>query len=155
MQERYLLLISRDDILQSMGDELDTRLFRLLARFTRNGYHLLATASQPEKWSSKHGGPDEALLGPNSIRKHLADAGGALDGVYYVPRSLLTQRRNRVQALEDMLQRYAVSPDHCYLFSSAKNYVAVAKDLGIHGTHLNGKVKLLSSLKALSERVLD
>jgi len=150
-----LLLISRDDIIESMGDEFDTRLFRMLARFTRSGYHLLATASQPEKWSSKHGGPDEALLGPNSIRKHLADAGGALDGVYYVPRSLLTQRRNRVQALEDMLRRYAVSPDHCYLFSSAKAYVAVANELGIHATYLNGKVNLLDSLKALSEQVLD
>lgn len=155
MHERTLLLISRDDILENMGDELDTRLFRLLARFTRSGYHLLATASQPEKWSSKHGGPDEALLGPNSIRKQLADAGGALDGVYYVPRSLLTQRRNRVQALQDMLQRYAVSPDQCYLFSSARNYVAVAGELGIHATYLNGKVNLLDSLKELAERVLD
>lgn len=155
MQERNLLLISRDDILENMGDELDTRLFRLLARFTRGGYHLLATAAQPEKWSSKHGGPDEALLGPNSIRKHLADAGGALDGVYYVPRSLLTQRRNRVQALEDMLHRYAVGPDHCYLFSSAKNFVAVAKELGINATCLGGKIKLLDSLNQLAKRVLD
>ena len=98
MQDRHLLLISRDDILSLMGDGQDTRLFRLLARFTRSGFHLLATASQPERWSSSHGGPDDALLGPDSIRKRLSDAGGALDGVYYVPRSLLTQKRNRVQA---------------------------------------------------------
>jgi hypothetical protein len=155
MQERYLLLISRDDILENMAGEHDTRLFRLLARFTRSGYHLLATAAQPEQWSSKHGGPDEALLGPNSIRKHLSDAGGALDGVYYVPRSLLTQRRNRVQALQDMLQRYAVNPDHCYLFSSSRPFVAVANELGIHATGLDGKTLLLDCLKELAERVLD
>lgn len=155
MQERRLLLISRDDILASMGDELDTRLFRLLARFTRSGYHLLATASQPERWSSRHGGPDDALLGPDSIRKRLSDAGGALDGVYYVPRSLLTQKRNRVQALQDMLQRYAVSPERCYLFSSAKSYVAVAKGLGIHATHLTSKNTLQSNLKELAKTVLN
>ena len=153
------MLISRDDILESMGDEFDTRLFRLVARFTRNGYHLLATASQPDNWSSRtgsqHGGPDDALLGPHSIRKRLADAGGVLDGVYYVPRSLLTQKRNRVEALEDMMHRYAVSPDQCYLFSSAKNYVAVAKSLGIHATHLNSGRKLLDELKLLSEKLLN
>ena len=136
-----------------MGDDFNTRLFRLLARFTRNGYHLLATASQPERWSSRSGGPDDALLGPDSIRRRLSDAGGALDGVYYVPRSLLTQKRNRVQALEDMLQRYAVTPDRCYLFSSAKNYVTVARGLGIHATYLTPKKALIDELKALSKTV--
>lgn len=155
MLDRHLLLISRDDILSAMGDELDMRLFRVLARLTRSGYHLLATAAQPDKWSASHGGPDDALLGPNSIRKRLSDAGGALDGVYYVQRSLLTQKRNRVQALEDMLQRYSVSPDRCYLFSSSKPFVAVATGLGIHATHLTPKSKLLKNLKSLTESVLD
>ena len=148
------MLISRDDILEAMGDEFDTRLFRLLARFTRSGYHLLATAGQPERWSAKHGGPDDALLGPDSIRKRLADAGGALDGVYYIPRSLLTQKRNRVQALEDMMQRYAVVPDRCFLFSSAKNYVAVANGLGISAIRLTKKRNLLKELKTLAEDAL-
>ncbi len=153
MQERRLLLISRDDILSGLQDDDDTRLLRLLARFTRAGYHLLATASQPENWSSRKQGPDEALLGPNSIRKRLADVGGTLDGVYYVPRSLLTQKRNRVQALEDMMQRYAVPPERCYLFSSSRPYVAVGSDLGINATHLTPSRTLLPELTALAESI--
>jgi hypothetical protein len=146
---RRLLIISRDDILQRVDDKPDSRLYRVLARFTRQGCHLLATAPQPDRWSSRHGDPDDALLGPGSIRERLTDAGGVLDGVYYVPRSLFTQKRNRVQALEDILQRYAASPDHCHLFSSSKKFVDVAGELGIHATHLNKKHKLRAELKAL------
>ncbi len=147
-QKQRLLLISRDDILKVVDGKHDTRLFRVLARFTRQDYHLLATAPQPDRWSS-HGGPDDALLGPGSIRERLADAGGVLDGVYYVQRSLLTQKRNRVQALQDILQRYAASPDHCHLFSSSKKFVAVAAELGIHATHLDKERKLTTELKIL------
>ena len=149
MQERKLLLISRDDMIQTGDDKRANHLFRLLARFTRGGFHLLATAPQPDSWSASHGGPDDALLGPDSMRKRLADSGGVLDGVYYVPRSLLTQKRNRVQALQDMLARYGVSPDQCYLFSSQKNFALVARELGIHSVHLNNKNKLINELKAL------
>jgi hypothetical protein len=147
-QKQRLLLISRDDILKVVDGKNDTSLFRVLARFTRQGYHLLATAPQPDQWSS-HGGPDEALLGPGSIRERLAVAGGVLDGVYYVQRSLLTQKRNRVQALQDILQRYAASPEHCHLFSSSKKFVDVAGELGIHATHLNRERKLTTELKTL------
>jgi hypothetical protein len=150
MQNRRLLLISRDDILRSTGEKQDRKLFRLLARFTRLGYHLLATAPQPEHWSSKHGGPDDALLGPESIRKRLADAGGVLDGVYYVPRSLLTQKRNREQSLQDILQRYSASPDQCHLLSSSKKFVQAAEGLSIHAVHLNKDHKLINELEALS-----
>ncbi len=149
MQKRRLLLISRDDILDVVDDKHDSRLFRILARFTRQGYHLLATAPQPERWSTSHGGPDDALLGPGSIREQLADAGGVLDGVYYVQRSLLTQKRNRVQALQDILQRYAASPDHCHLFSSSRKFVEVARELGIHAMHLNKQRSLSEELKSL------
>ena len=148
------MLISRDDILKLTDGKHGTRLFRLLARFTRSGFHLLATASQPENWSASHGGPDDALLGPESIRKKLADSGGLLDGVYYVPRSLLTQKRNRVEALQDMLQRYSVSPDHCHLFSSLKSYVRVAEELGINSVHLNKKHQLYNELIVLSNQYL-
>jgi hypothetical protein len=149
MKKQRLLLISRDDILKVADGEHNTRLFRILARFTRQGYHLLATAPQPDRWSSSHGGPDDALLGPGSIRERLADAGGVLDGVYYVQRSLLTQKRNRVQALEDILQRYAANPDHCHLFSSSGKFVEAARELGIHATHLNTEHKLSAELKSL------
>ena len=149
MQKQRLLLISRDDILNVLDGKHDTRLFRILARFTRQGYHLLATAPQPDRWSSSHGGPDDALLGPGSIRERLTDAGGVLDGVYYVQRSLLTQKRNRVQALQDILQRYAASPDHCHLFSSSRKFVEVARELGIHATHLNKEHVLSTELETL------
>jgi len=151
MQERRLLLISRDDILEVADDKHATRLFRLFARFTRHRFHLLATAPQPDRWSATHGGPDDALLGPDSIRKRLADAGGVLDGVYYVPRSLLTQKRNREQALQDMMHRYSVIPDHCHLLSSSKKFVGTAVSLGIHAVYLNGERTLMNELKALSK----
>lgn len=148
MKKQRLLLISRDDIVDVLDGKHDTRLFRILARFTHQGYHLLATAPQPDRWSSS-GGPDDTLLGSGSIRERLADAGGVLDGVYYVQRSLLTQKRNRIQALQDILQRYAASPDHCHLFSSSKKFVQVARELGIHATHLNRERTLSSELKSL------
>ncbi len=155
MLKQRLLLISRDDILNAVDGKHDNRLFRLLARFTYQGYQLLATAPQPERWSSSHGGPDDALLGPGSICERLADAGGFLDGVYYVQRSLLTQKRNRVQALHDILQRYAASPDHCHLFSSSRKFVEVARELGIHATHLNKGRGLSIELKSLLQAHVD
>jgi len=151
MQDRRLLLISRDDILRSADDKQGTRLFRLLARFTRHNFHLLATAPQPDRWFATHGGPDDALLGPDSIRKRLADAGGVLDGVYYVPRSLLTQKRNREQALQDILHRYSVIPDQCHLLSSSRKFVQTGRDLGIHVVYLNRERTLMGELKALSK----
>ena len=148
-QKQRLLLISRDDILTVADGKQDSPLFRVLARFTHQGFHLLVTAPQPDQWASRHGGPDSALLGPGSIRERLTEAGGVLDGVFYVQRSLLTQKRNRVQALHDILQRYAISPDHCHLFSSSKKFVDVARELGIHATHLNKEHELVGELKTL------
>jgi len=149
MQKQHLLLISRDDILTVTEGKRDTRLFRILARFTHQDYQLLATAPQPEQWSTSHGVPDSALLGSGSIRERLAEAGGVLDGVFYVQRSLLTQKRNRVQALQDILQRYATSPAYCHLFSSSRKFVEVATELGIHATHLNKEHGLIDELKSL------
>ena len=148
-QKQRLLLVSRDDILKVVAGGHDTRLFRTLARFTHRGYHLLATAPQPDRWSSSHGGPDNTLLGPGSIRERLEEAGDVLGGVYYVQRSLLTQKRNRVQALQDILQRYAVTPDHCHLFSSRRKFVEVAGELGIHATRLRKECSLTTELKTL------
>ncbi len=148
-QKKRLLLVSRDDILKVVTNDHDTPLFRTLARFTHQGYHLLATAPQPDRRSSSHGGPDDTLLGPGSIRERLANAGGVLDGVYYVQRSLLTQKRNRVQALRDIVQRYAVNPDHCHLFSSSRKFVEVARELGIHATRLRRECSLTTELKTL------
>ena len=107
-----------------------------------------------DNWSPSHGGPDDALLGPDSIRKRLTDAGGTLDGVYYVPRSLLTQKRNREEALEDILRRYSVVADQCHLLSSQKSFVRVATSLGIVSNRLNNGNSLMKALKRLSTKAL-
>ena len=151
MQEIKLLLISRDDIVKASNEKRGSEIFRLLAGLTRRNFHLLATAPQPERFVSSHGGPDDALLGPNSIRKQISDEGGILDGVYYVPRSLLTQRRNREQALQDMLQRYSAKADHCYLLSSSKKFVNAAMELGIRGVRLDKNHLLLNELNILEK----
>ncbi|MDZ4728403.1 MAG: hypothetical protein SH820_00430 [Xanthomonadales bacterium] len=150
--EHELLLISRDDILAVMK-EADVsnadRVFRLLATLTRQGYHLLATAPQPEQWAGEHGSPDDALLGPDSIRRRLSDAGGKLDGVYYLRRSLLTQRRNREDALEDILRRYGVIAENCILISSSKKFLASARGLSFQTRQLGRDGSLLETLQPL------
>jgi hypothetical protein len=151
MQESNLLLISRDDIVKALNEKHGSEIFGLLASLTRRNFHLLATAPQPDRFVSSHGGPDDALLGPNSIRQQISDEGGILDGVYYVPRSLLTQRRNREQALQDMLQRYSAQADHCCLLSSSKKFVDAAMDLGIRGVRLDKNHRLLNELKLLAK----
>jgi len=149
MVEQRLLMISRDDILRGSEGKRGDTLYRTLARLTRLGYQLLATAPQPDDWSRAHGGPDDALLGPQSIRKRLADVGGQIDGIYYVPRSLFTQKRNREQALRDIMRRYAIDAGQCYLFSSSGKFVEAAAELGIHATALERNGQLIQELAGL------
>ncbi len=149
MAEQRLLLISRDDILRVAAGPRGEQLYRLLARLTRGGYQLLATAPQPDRWTSKHGGPDDALLGPDSIREHLSNAGGQIDGMYYVPRSLLTQKRNREDALSDMMDRYSVEPESCFLLSSSRKFALAASEVGMHSVHLDEEHLLMDELQSL------
>lgn len=153
MPDQRLLMISRDDILEVGAAKQGDRLFRTLARLTRLGFQLLATAPQPDDWSREHGGPDDALLGPDSIRKRLADAGGTIDGIYYVPKSLFTQKRNREAALRDIMKRYAIRPAQCRLFSSSRKFVDAALDLGIDATALDDGKQLMQELKTLLKQV--
>jgi hypothetical protein len=152
--EHELLLVSRDDILAVMKESPADRVFRLLATLTRQGYHLLATAPQPEEWTGEHGSPDDALLGPESIRKRLSDAGGKLDGVYYVRRSLLTQGRNRNEALQDILQRYGVRAGNCTLISSHRKFLGAARGLGFQTIPLGPELPLQRALEQLVESSL-
>jgi hypothetical protein len=154
MAEQNLLLISRDDILNTAAGKQAAPLYRTLARLTRGNYCLLATAPQPDRWTRSRGGPDEALLGADSISKRLSDAGGALDGIYYVPKSLLTRKRTREQALEDMLARYSVKPDRCNLYSSSRKFIDAANGMGILATRLGKECSLLPQLEALLEKTL-
>jgi hypothetical protein len=144
-----LLLISRDDILAVARSTQGDKLFRVLARLTRLGFLFLATAPQADEWSSDSGGPDDALLGPDSIRRRLADAGGVIDGIYYVPRSLFTQRRNREEALRDIMGRYSVAAENCYLFSSSQRFAEAAGTLGMRASPLSNGESLLPALRAL------
>jgi hypothetical protein len=102
-----------------------------------------------ERWLK--GGGDASLVGPESIRSQIDEAGGTLDGVYYVPRSLLTQNRNRLSSLQDMMRRYAVSPASAYLFSSSKKWVDAALELEIQATYLFESAQLLKELTGLKQ----
>lgn len=152
MAEQRLILISRDDILEVSDPRDQRRLYRLLARLSRLGFSLLATAPQPDQWSSKQAGPDNALLGPDSIRRQLSDAGGLLDGIYYVPRSLMTQRRNREDALRDIMRRYLIDPGNIHLYSASRKWAEMARQLGMNVTILGGKTQLIDELQALLDR---
>ena len=72
----------------------------------------------------------------------ISEAGGTMDGVYYVPQSLLTQRTNRETALKDILARFGTPPSQCYLFSSSRKFVAAARRLDIKAFDIDSKNSL-------------
>ena len=78
-----------------------------------------------------------------------------LDGVYYVPRSLFTQKRNREAALSDIMKRYGIAPSHCHLFSSSRKFAEAAADLGIDAVALGDDRQLMHGLKALLKAAAD
>ena len=149
MVEQHLILISRDDLLTTGGLKIKGRLLRVLGRLSRQGFSLLITAPQPDKWSGKQEGPDNVLIGSESIRTQLSDAGGMLDGIYYVPRSLMTQRRNREEAFRDIMERYGIDAGHVFLFSSSRKWAEMALQMGIQATYLNSGKDLVEELKKL------
>lgn len=152
MAEERLLLISRDDILAFSGGKEEERLYRLLGRLTRAHFQFLATAPLPEPWTRQDG---RQLAGAGSIRQRLEDTGGVLDGIYFVPRSLFTQKRNRIDALHDILQRYAMEPANCFLYSSSLKFVQAAQSIGIKATHLTERGKLSEELRKLLKKPMD
>jgi hypothetical protein len=81
----------------------------------------------------------------------IEEAGGALDAVYYVPHSLLTQKTRREGALRDILARFGVAPKDCYLFSSERKFVAVAETLGIDARVVSEEQPLAPQLVALRD----
>lgn len=125
-----LLLISRD-CLQHLPHGDRTRVCRILARLHRRGHYLLLTAAQPEPWAPTRGSVDQALDLQARLQDEIQSCGGEIDGVYYVPRSLFTQDRNRRGALNDIMQRYGVKPADVQLFSSSARFVGTARRMGI------------------------
>jgi len=105
--------------------------FRRLANLTRNGYHLLLTASEPDQWFPTRGNVDSVLGTQRRMLQHLQDAGGDLDGIYYIPRSVFTQDRKRFAALKDILWRYSADGESATLISSSKAFIKAAKKLEI------------------------
>lgn len=155
MASQILLLISRNDILEVAEGPEQKELFRLLAWLTRHGFHLLATAPMPDHVDSKDrwlkGGGDASLVGPQSIRSRIDEAGGTLDGVYYVPHSFFSQNRNRIASLEDMMQRYAVDPKATFVLSSSRKWIEAALELDIQATWLESAEQLITELNKLRE----
>ena len=128
-------------------------MLRHLSALTRQGFHFVATASQPEEWSRNKAVSKRSRPGPKRIRDRLADFGGILDGLYYIPQSLLTQRTRREEALTDLLCRFGTKSKHCYLFSSNRKFLSTAKKMGIKASKISEKHRLVDLIDKLHERV--
>jgi hypothetical protein len=81
-------------------------------------------------------------------------AGGELEGVYYVPRSLLTQDRNREGALVDILKRYSMESADTVLLSSSSPFLKAASRLGIATLEVGLPGKQGESLSSALKRLL-
>jgi hypothetical protein len=148
-----LLIISRDALLEVEPQASSELVFRQLANLNRRGFHLLLTASEPDQWVPTRGNVDSALRQQRLLQNRIQQAGADLDGVYYVPRSLLTQDRNREGALKDILKRYSATPAQALLMSSSAPFLKAAALIGIETheiiTGKNGQNNLLAQLKSL------
>lgn len=142
MQKQSLLLISRRDILAAAQQPGGQRLVQMLANLTRHGYQLLATASLSNEWTKNLAVSRRSAPAPKGVRQIISEAGGSMDGVYYVPQSLLTQRTNRETALKDILARFGTPTSDCYLFSSSRKFVAAARRLDIKAFDIDSKNSL-------------
>lgn len=151
MNHQPLLLISRRDLLDAMSGVDGDHLVRTLSSLTRKGFHFVTTASQPDEWSKNKAISKRSRPGPKRIRDRLAEAGGILDGVYYIPQSLLTQRTRREEALKDLLERFGTRASDCFLISSNRNFIRTAKSFGINTRKIKDKKNLNSLLKQLGK----
>ena len=142
MPKQPLLLISRYDLRDAAAGAAGERLIRKLARLTRQGYHLLSVASQPDDWSSSVAVSRRSQPETKSIRQRVSEAGGHFDGVYYIPRSVLTQKKNRLDSLRDIMIRFGAEPADVYLLSSGKKLLRAAESLGINPIMLSRKTPL-------------
>lgn len=126
-----LLIVSCKVLELAEDSPLAPRIFRLLGRRTREGAHLLLTASEPDQWFPTRGKEDSVLSRQARLLGRLQEAGGELDGVYYIPRSMFTQDRKRATALRDILRRYAIEPANVTLVSSSGAFLRAARRLEI------------------------
>lgn len=149
MNPHPLLLVSRRDLLGACNGPEGERQVRQLANLTRRGYRLVTTASQPDEWSRSKAESKRCKAPSQRIRDRIAEAGGVLNGIYYIPQSLLTQKTRREEALKDLLSRFSTEPDDCYLVSSNRSFLAVAHKMGIRDIRLDEDTDLAAALEGL------
>jgi len=149
-----LLIVSRDAVLDA-GAEAAPQIYRQLAGFYRRGFSLLLTASEPDHWVPTRGNVDNALQQQSRIQQGIQQAGGDLDGVYYVPRSLLTQDRNRIGALRDILRRYSTQASQAILVSGSIPFLKAAQRLGIETHEVSQHRVGSSALEVLKKLYLN
>lgn len=154
MSRQLLLLVSNRDLFEATtGAEAD-RTLRALASLTRRGVRFVVTASQPEEWSRSQAESKRSKPGPKRLRDRLSESGGVLDGVYYIPNSLLTQKARREEALRDLSARFGIPTGDCCLFSSNRKFLAAAAGLGVNVEKINENKPLYKILESL-EKQLD
>lgn len=150
-----LLIISRDALLDALSEK-DTRpLFRSIAALQHRGLRLLLTAAEPDRWLPTRKNVDSALNTQRELLESFRAAGGDLEGVYYVPRSLLTQDRNREFALKDILRRYSLPADEATLISSSNPFVRAAQRLGLRAFECAPANKAGLTLNEALKRVIQ
>lgn len=152
---KSLVIISRDALLAALQGEQDSALLRLVASLSRKGKRVILTAPEPDRWVPTRRNVDQALVDQQSLTLKIRAAGGDLDGVYYVPRSLLTQDRNRLGALKDILARYGADVDKAVLISASAPFLKAAENLGIQALPVAAPDKPGRRIEAVLESVLD
>jgi hypothetical protein len=154
MSRQLLLLVSRRDLVEATSGPEADRTLRALGSLTRRGVHFVATASQPEEWSRSQAESKRSKPGPKRLRDRLSDSGGVLDGVYYIPNSLLTQKARREDAIRDLSARFGIPTGDCFLFSSNRKFINTASGLGVNAERINENNPLCELLEDL-EKQLD
>lgn len=149
MGSQNLLLISRSDLDNACEDPGGERVIRKLAKLTREGFQLLSVASQPDDWSKSRAVRRRSQPLPRGVRQRIAEAGGHLDGVYYIPRSMLTQKKKHEEALKDIMARFDSSKDRCFLMSGDKKLRSSAESLDIKTFKISKKGDLYELLDLL------
>jgi hypothetical protein len=150
-----LLIISRDTLLRAQKGDRAAQIFRLLANITRKGRHLILTAPEPDQWFPTRGSGDDALAHQGILNKEIADAGGDMEGIYYVRRSRFTQNRNRLGALKDILSRYAIEPQLAFLISTSRPFIKAAERLGINTASIPKSNEGVRELERLLRALAD
>ena len=74
-----------------------------------------------------------------------------LDGVYYIPHSLLTQKARREEAIRDLLERFGAQATDCYLVTNNKKFIAAAKKVGVKAQKIKNINSLCKKLESLAE----